>query len=130
MKNKFPQLSDTEIHLLVKNTRGFRQDDIIKACGQYITTNERPSLIAHPTNTCDPISGSWTERFLSYAEYKSLFNRHGYALSITYGFYNQYQGGIKGAILFFLNIVIKMPGRTGNMISPYIMLTGNGSKQK
>ncbi|HXS57021.1 MAG TPA: methyltransferase domain-containing protein [Hanamia sp.] len=130
IKNKLPQLSETEIHLLVKNTRGLRQDDIIKACGQYITTNEMPSLIAHPTNTCDPLSGSWTERFLSYAEYKSLFNRHGYALSIKNGFYNHYQGGIKGTILFFLNIAGKIPGRAGNMISPYIMLSGSGLKHK
>lgn len=126
IRNQLPQLDQRELNALVTNTRGLRKDDIVKACGQYNTEKLLPSLISHPTNTCDPLSGSWTERFLSFEEYKSLFNRHGYALSIKNGFYNQYQGGLKGTVLLFLNKLIKITGRAGNMISPYIMLTGTG----
>ncbi|MEP6627442.1 MAG: methyltransferase domain-containing protein [Ginsengibacter sp.] len=130
IKNKLPQLHQKDLDSLVTNSRGMRQDDIIKACERYSTTKIIPPLPAHPTNTCDPLSGSWTERFLSFEEYKNIFNRHGYTLSIKNGFYNQYQGGVKGTILFFLNILGKIPGRAGNMISPYIMLTGSGIKKK
>jgi hypothetical protein len=130
IKNKLPQLQQKDLDSLVTNTRGMRQDDIIKACEHYNTTKIIPPLPAHPTNTCDPLSGSWTERFLSFDEYKNIFNSYGYALSIRNGFYNQYQGGLKGTILFFLNRLVKIPGRVSNMISPYIMLIGTGSKKK
>lgn len=128
--NHLPQLRGKELNVLVTNTRGLRRDDILKVCERYNTTKLIPLLLAHPTNTCDPLSGSWTERFLSFSEYKSLFNRHGYALLIKNGFYNQYQGGLKGTILFILNVLVKIPGRAGNMISPYIMLTGTGLNKK
>lgn len=126
ISSQLPDIDESELEKLITHTRGLRKDDIIKSCKIYLDKNILPPLIDHPTNTCDPLSGSWTERFLSFSEYKKLFNSNGYTLFIKNGFYNNYQSGIKGRILYMANILIKLLGKPGSIISPFIILTGTG----
>lgn len=124
IKTQLPEINDTELKEFIIKTRGLRKDDIIKACNIFKEKKLFPKLISHPTNTCDPLSGSWTERFLTFSEYKNLFAKNGFSLSIKNGFYNQYHGGIKAGVLYLLNILIKVFGKSGSFISPFIILTG------
>ncbi len=124
IKNQIPGVSYSELQLLVTHTRGLRKDNIERVCKVYKADGIIPTQIIHPTNTCDPISGSWTERFLSYNEYRALFKRHGFSLTIKYGFYNEFQGGIKGTILKLANYMIKLVGKKGGLFSPFIILIG------
>ncbi len=127
---QLPNISSAHLNQLITHTRGLRYDDIIKACMAYRDKNIFPGLIEHPTNTCDPASGSWTERFLSFGEYKNLFNSNGYTLFISDGYYNQYQSGFKGKVLCLANILIKSLGKAGSRISPFIILTGTAIANK
>lgn len=125
--NYLPEITRTELGKLITHTRGLKKDDIIKACEIYKNKKLLPSLLIHPTNTCDPLSGSWTERFLSFEEYTDLFSSNGYTLFIRNGFYNQYQSGTKAKILHIANIFIKIHSNLGNLMSPFIILIGAGN---
>lgn len=124
IKKEIPGITDSALGRLVTHTRGLRKDDIEWACSLYKEKGAMPPLLLHPTNTCDPISGSWTERFLSFKEYDELFNRHGFSLIIKNGFYNSSQEGIKGKTLSLLNFLIRKMGKKGSALSPYIILIG------
>ena len=112
------------VEMLVTGTRGLRKDDIINACKIYEQKDILPVPPGHPTNTCDPLSGSWTERLLTYTEYQKLFEKYGFSLEIENGFYNEYQKNPKGLILRCMNTLIRQAGKTGCCFSPYIILTG------
>lgn len=124
IKKEIPQLTLSELQLLVDHTRGLNGKDILSACERYKIDGSIPSLMAHRTNTCDPISGSWTERILSYDEYHQLFSKYHFVLTIKAGFYNEFRGGIKGIISKVLNRIIKLAGKKGNFLSPFIFLIG------
>ena len=79
---------------------------------------------AHPTNTCDPITGSWTERLLTVKEYQSIYSKAGFALNVYNGFYNEWQEGKKGSVLKLLNKTTRLLGMQGRFLSSYIILVG------
>lgn len=60
-----PNLNDDEIECLAKVTRGLMHNDILKAVDGYVHSRELPTLIEHPTNTCDPYTGNWTEHLMN-----------------------------------------------------------------
>lgn len=101
-------LSDSEIDLLITHTRGQHQADILQSVNTYLQTGALPPLLAHPTNTCDPISSSWTERLLTVKEYHEIFSDCGYNLSVHAGAYNDItHTGIKKGCLKLLNLLVK-----------------------
>jgi hypothetical protein len=116
-----PELDENIILKLAKLTRGKNQSDIIDAVKKFQTTKELPLLINHPSNTCHPETGSWTERLMPISTYKSIFRHHQFKLSFSSGFYNHYQPGIKGITLLFLN---KIKSIFGLKLDPFIFLTG------
>jgi SAM-dependent methyltransferase len=58
-------LSDAEIHLLATHTRGLFSRDIVEEVDRYLRTGQIPTLIDHPTNTCDPSDGNWYEHSMN-----------------------------------------------------------------
>ncbi len=119
---RFPQLDHKEVGALARDTRGLKKDDIYKAVEKYINENSKPEPPIHPTNTCDPITGSWTERLLTKDEYLWMFRTHGFRLKFYNGFYNEWQNGIKCAASKMLNLVIEHSGKLGEKISPFELL--------
>jgi len=119
-----PPVEPASLEVLVTNTRGLCKADIIEACEKYVQQGLLPDLPKHPTNTCDPLTGSWTERILTYREYMNHYNKYGFALELRNRFYNEYQQNLKGWVFRRLNTLISPTRKTGNFFSPYIMLTG------
>jgi 2-polyprenyl-3-methyl-5-hydroxy-6-metoxy-1,4-benzoquinol methylase len=115
------KLLTEEINSLAVTTRGLRKDAIEKAVEKYLINKTLPSVLSHPTNTCDPLTGSWSERLLSFDEYKSIYSKAGFNVEFYNGFYNEYEAGLKSKLLFFLNRLIPF---SGFCISPFIILTG------
>lgn len=124
IKDTLPSIDSTSLQVLVNNTRGLRKDDIVRECKTYAQQGLVPPSPRHPTNTCDPLTGSWTERILTYDEYKNLYDKHGFSLQIKNGFYNGYQQNLKGWVFRQLNTLIRKTGKTGHFFSPYIVLIG------
>ena len=114
-------IDEKVIQTLSSATRGMKEADIILAIEQYRSSKELPSPPTHPTNTCNPVSGSWTERILSRKEYQAIYSDCGFQLVIYNGFYDTYKKNIKAVINVLLNIAIKGIGKE---ISPYIILIG------
>ncbi|MDB5277685.1 MAG: class SAM-dependent methyltransferase [Ferruginibacter sp.] len=105
---------------LAKATRGKNELDIAGAVKEFSVSGKMP-LPPTGTNTCNPISGSWTERILSLEEYTRIYNAFGFSIQFYNGFYNVYDGGIKKYLKKMLNAAIAI---AGNTIAPYIVIVG------
>ncbi|WP_460561411.1 class I SAM-dependent methyltransferase [Ferruginibacter profundus] len=123
IQENFPTLTAEENEILALHTRGLNKKDIINAGEKYIAEKILPSLLQHPTNTCEPLSGSWTEHLLTIAEYKTIYNRAGFRLQVYNGFYNAYSGGAKSLIMKLANTGVAIAGK---LLAPFISLVGTG----
>lgn len=119
-----PSLEARDLEEMITNTRGLNKPDIILACERFTREGVKPVLIKHPTNTCDPMTGSWTERLLTDKEYKLLYKTHGFDLRIKNGYYNQCQSFPKSWPAVILNCFIKTVPVLGKQISPLLLLIG------
>ena len=113
-------LPDVAIHAMAKATRGMNERDIEKAIEQYSLSGKFP-VPASGNNTCNPFTGSWTERILSLDAYISLYSTAGFTCKFYAGFYNDYELGMKNFVKKLLNAGISTFGKK---ISPYIVIVG------
>ncbi len=114
-------LTESEINTLAVLTRGLNKKDIRKKVEFYREKQQFPATPVHPTNTCDPNTGSWTERILTITEYKNIYNKNGFYLDLYAGFYNQFFKGLKSHFAKLMNSIIKF---TGIRFAPFIILIG------
>jgi 2-polyprenyl-3-methyl-5-hydroxy-6-metoxy-1,4-benzoquinol methylase len=121
---KYPSLKEEEVNELAFASRGLIEYDIYKDVEEYLATNKLPLPIKHPTNTCDPITGSWTERLLTLKEYKQLYKRYQFSLQVETGFYNAFEKNMKSMLSSILNKVISFFREKAVTISPFIFLIG------
>ncbi len=119
-----PKLSNEIIQLLAEKTRGLNKVDIEKAIDHYLQNNVLPNSTNHPTNTCDPITGSWTERLLTIKEYRALHLRHDKILLVHYGFYNSSAKGLKSLFASVLNLALLCAGNGAIYFTPFTILEG------
>jgi len=117
-------LPGNEAATLARTTRGMYKADILQAATTFIQTQQLPKTTNHPTNTCDPITGNWTEQLLPVKEYEALYKDAGFELTVSNGFYNQWQQGRKSKFLKAINKYIRSTVRLGRWISAYIVLVG------
>jgi hypothetical protein len=116
-------LRDSQIQALAINTRGQRKDDIIKSVDAYIHQGSMPVAPAHPTNTCDPLTGSWYENLLSIDEYKKIIAESGFDYSFKNGFYNEnYPQWYLNLISPIINRKIRLLRGWGIFLAPFITL--------
>lgn len=115
------RLTSEAINKLATFTRGLRKDDIEKAVQSYMVHTTWPPLPSHPTNTCDPVTGSWSERLLSFDEYRTIYAAAGYQVQFYDGFYNGYEDSLKSKMLSLANKLIPV---SGHRLSPFIILVG------
>jgi hypothetical protein len=116
-----PELAKEEILQLAKVTRGMNREDILSLLQQYQRNKVLPAALSHPTNTCDPLSGSWSERLMTVKEYEALYAKHGYRLNAYPGFYNAYSRDIKGMMKRVANGLVQL---TGLRYAPFVTLVG------
>ena len=124
ISSKYPSLKEEEVKVLAIASRGLIADDIYKDVAEYLITKKTSSPINHPYNTCDPFTGSWTERLLTIKQYEQLYSRYQFSLQIHNGFYNEFEPELKSKISSFLNKIIGLLGKKGIAISPFIILIG------
>jgi len=123
----FDGLSDHQLNLLAKQTRGLRRDDIIEAVEQWKLSGAVPPGIDHPTNTCHPVTGSWTERLMNEDEYKKIINANGFDTTIIPGFYNTHKKGLK---LFPAILLNKAMTIFGLRLAPFMFLVCHSAVQE
>lgn len=115
IRRYFPDLSEERLDYWATNTRGLNYDDILRA-----VETESPNLLLDPFNTCDPATGSWTERILPMADYEQLVDSYGYRLEVENGFYNEHRAGMKALMSRHYNRALRK-GRRRNK-APFLFL--------
>jgi hypothetical protein len=85
-----PEMSERELDYWADNTRGLVYSDVERA-----VESQSPNLLLDPDNTCDPETGSWTERILPVEDYRQLLLPYGFTLTVLPGRYNEYRRGPK-----------------------------------
>lgn len=114
----FPDLPASEVDRWATDTRGLNYDDIFRAVDSL-----SPNLLRDPYNTCDPQTGSWTERILPLSDYLHLLQPYGATLVCQPGQYNALCPGLKGLLSRILNGLITFP--LGKRIAPFLYLIIN-----
>ena len=122
----FRSFMDRElVHTIARISRGLRKDDIEKLILDYEKKGVLPQEISHPTNTCHPYTGSWSERLIELEDYRILYSAYGLKLFVSNGFYDSQKGEVlRRLIMRFLNWFIRLMPVQGRKISPFIILTG------
>lgn len=85
-----PEMSERELDYWADNTRGLIYSDVERA-----VESQSPNLLLDPDNTCNPETGSWTERILPVDDYRQLLLPYGFSLSVLPGRYNTHRHGPK-----------------------------------
>ena len=111
----YPEMKDCEADIWATDTRGLTYPDILTAID---THSPNTDIDAH--NTCDPATGSWTERILPLSAYQSLVLPFHASVSIRLGYYNTYRKGLKGAASHLLNLLLMLP--IFRPLAPFITL--------
>jgi 2-polyprenyl-3-methyl-5-hydroxy-6-metoxy-1,4-benzoquinol methylase len=115
-----PDLSADQISSLARDTRGLKNHDILIAIQQFKCDGLWPRVNIDDFNTCNPETGSWTEKIIPLKEYQSLFAKHNYDVHFASGFYDVNKKGIKSILASLANTFISI---IGMKIAPFIFLT-------
>ncbi|MEJ7627665.1 MAG: class I SAM-dependent methyltransferase [Ferruginibacter sp.] len=115
-------INENEMERLARSTRGLAFADILSAAEKFIKTGVMPQPDNHPTNTCHPITGSWTERILTINQYTYIYNTAGFKLNLYEGFYDEHKQLGKKVLNKILNKSVKFLGKP---LAPYIILAGS-----
>jgi hypothetical protein len=122
IRKHIEDLPDSTIIELAKITRGLNEKDIITFVEQYKLSGKPGFQVTRGTNTCNPLTGSWTERILPLETYISLYADAGFTCNFYAGFYNIYETGLRNFVKKLLNAGITTFGKK---ISPYIVIVGS-----
>lgn len=110
-------LKPKEIELLAKQTRGLRIDDIKETIDYYISNNKINYTIKHPTNTCDPYNGNWSERLIDLNKLKSIALKISPNIEFTNTLYSYSKNKIYNLPKYLLNILLIIFGRKSLFLS-------------
>lgn len=116
--------NDDILSIMIENTRGMIEEDIKECIKTYITSGVIPNKILHPTNTCDPYTGNWSERLMNPYHLKDLLNKFGFKSMIVNGYYVYDSALFKNCMHSILNVCINMLGPYGIRLAPYYIIYG------
>ena len=125
-----PELPDESVTKLVEATRGRRKDHIEEYVANYVDGSRVTLKPAHPTNTCDPLTGNWAERLMDPFALVADASNHGLSLKVMSGFWSMDGGNfIKNAMKHLSNIAISFGGTRCLFMSPYFVISGIANQQ-
>jgi hypothetical protein len=123
LKNACPQLNETEVMSLAHETRGLRKADIEQVAQDYLEKGETNYIMDHPTNTCDPYTGSWTERLLDLKNLTSFCESNNMEIEITNSNYCYSGKKMLDVVKYIVNQLIRVLGPHNLFFSPGITLS-------
>ncbi len=119
---KYPGLSEDEIKHLAVQSRGLKREDIESMVDGYLKNGITEYSPGHPTNTCDPYTGSWTERLIDFRKLKETIEYNGMEFEITNLFYCYSDEKLLNTIKKALNLLIKISGPGCLFLSPNVTI--------
>lgn len=119
---KYAGLSGEEIKLLASESRGLKRDDIENMIDHYLKTGITEYHPDHPTNSCDPYTGSWAERLIDLRKLKDMVKSNGMEVDITNSVYSYSDDKLLNSVKKALNLLIKVAGPHCLFLSPNITI--------
>lgn len=122
-----PHLDTSAVESLTEVTRGMWKLDIEACALEYVKTGQMPRMPAHPTNTCDPLTGSWQERLLDIPHVSKVLGEQGFKVKVLGGYYSGHaangslRAGLKRGAATVLNHAISQLGSQGARLAPCFM---------
>lgn len=123
IRGRAPTLGLEQVDALAALTRGLARQDVEAAVDSFLSTGALPRAPAHPTNTCDPITGNWAERLMDPFALPQILVRAGLDAHIEPGYYG-FHVGWRAFVGSILNEVIRVTGAAGLRFAPYYILVG------
>ena len=111
----FPEMKDLEADIWATSTRGLTYPDTLTAVDTHT-----PNKDIDAYNTCNPATGSWTERILPIAAYQALVRPYHANVSVRLGYYNTHRKGLKGTVSRLANLLLHIP--FARPLAPFITL--------
>jgi hypothetical protein len=133
IEKHFQSLNPTEVLTLAKATKGLRKNDIFLFVEKYLLDGKIVDALTNNFhNTCDPITGNFTERILTTKEYTTFYTENNFALTIKAGFYNAEGNSIKAFLQKIINcfIAIFRQNFLGRFAAPFILFIGTPKSNK
>ncbi len=119
IRNSFNDLSEIEIEKLALNTRGLMQGDIIKNVKTYLKKGVLNYHFNHPTNTCDPYTGNWTENLIDIDQLKhKLETKYNVEVVFSNSSYSYSNNKFLNLPKYLLNMGMKLDGSKHLFLSP------------
>lgn len=123
IEKNYPHLSRSRKDILAIVTRGLVYKDIDKAVKKYIETELLPRRPIHPTNTCDPETGNWTEQLLSLEQYESFVDQTRFKVNWEFAPYDEWGNkGIKKFVQLVFNRIRNLSGKMAVYYVPAIVM--------
>jgi hypothetical protein len=91
-------------------SRGLRQEHILKLAGEYISCGEVRNKPDHPTNTCDPYTGSWTEKLTDLKKLKAFNENQNFITCYSNTYCCYYGNRLLNMVKYLLNLLIRIHG--------------------
>lgn len=123
IKTEIPNIEEVELNYLTKQTRGLIKQDIIIELEEYKKSGKIKFKPKHKSNTCDPLTGNWTEQFIDLKNLKKQLIKMNYDCNITPGFYIDIKGNtVVKFIKLIVNYIINILKFKGLFLSPYYVV--------
>jgi len=122
IKAGFAVLDSKLISWLAKMTRGLRKVDIEQSVKNYLVTGHIELKEHLSTNTCDPYTGSWTERLIEPSYLKNIAERYGMKISFSNSLYCYSGRKMLNVGKFLMNIILRIAGRGNLFFSPSLIV--------
>ncbi|MBU7011985.1 MAG: methyltransferase domain-containing protein [Theionarchaea archaeon] len=120
----YETLTEKEGEQLARATRGMLKPDIEKCVDVYVQTGYIPQELAHPTNTCDPLTGNWAEHLMDPYCLRDILLQAGFKAEVLNGYHGHYKNSAKTLLGKMLNVAISLTGRQGIRMAPFFTIYG------
>jgi hypothetical protein len=117
IKDLLPETDDKTWNLLAAKTRGLDQKDIRKEIEQFSKTGTISYVINHPTNTCDPYTGNWTEHLIDIGSLQNQLKYLNLQTKVISGTYSFTNNKVLNLVKLILNFFIRNTGKSGLYLS-------------
>jgi 2-polyprenyl-3-methyl-5-hydroxy-6-metoxy-1,4-benzoquinol methylase len=117
-----PSLLPDVVERLAKATRGLKREDIIACVKEFQMKGNISYLVNHPTNTCDPNTGNWSEHLMDTKYLRDLLSGEGFDVQILGGYYGFSSRLHKRVLRTILNGFLSISRSKSLLLAPYYVV--------
>lgn len=126
IQNYHPHLNENDIDLLAQKSRGLNKKDIELLVDSFLETGTINYVMKHPTNTCDPQTGNWTEHLIDLNHLLKTLKQWGFKAEIEHNKYILSNNFIKDFTKIGLNYFMLFVKKDNLLFSPtYSLMVKN-----